>query len=131
MTITTSGPTDPIQVGPVTTEFSVNIDCANRIATIVGELDFATINLLHEALVALLPVPTPAPIEGAVAAESDRPLPIRVDVSGLRFVDSCGLGALVAARKHQLALGSDLVVVGATGQIAKVFQLGELTSLFG
>jgi anti-anti-sigma regulatory factor len=102
MTVISSQPLRPIESDSISSDFRVDIDCANRVATLVGELDFATVNLLHEALEALLPVPSPD-AASTTAANPPRLAPIRIDVTGLSFVDSCGLGALVTARKLQLS----------------------------
>lgn len=80
-------------------------------ATVVkadGELDLHTAGVLDEAL------------QEAVRAQA--PL-IIVDLSGVDFMDSTGLSAIVAAVAGTREYGGDLRVVTATGKITKVFAL--------
>ena len=46
--------------------------------------------------------------------------PVVVDVSALGFLDSSGIGALVACRNEALRLGRHFHVRGAAGQVARV-----------
>lgn len=53
-----------------------------------------------------------------------------LDLSRVEFIDSSGLGAIVAAMKH---LGPDrrLVLAGLTPTVEKVFRLTRMDSVFG
>ncbi|WP_412543026.1 STAS domain-containing protein [Longispora sp. K20-0274] len=55
---------------------------------------------------------------------------IEVDLSGVVFCDSGGLGVLIAARRTAHTLGVTLTVSGATGLVHKVLDVtGVLTTL--
>jgi anti-sigma B factor antagonist len=53
-----------------------------------------------------------------------------LDVSGVTFCDSSGLGVLVGARSLLLARGGTLAVVGATGQVDRLLRITGLERLF-
>lgn len=63
-----------------------------------GELDIATVNRLREAVV-----------DTISAGHAD----IVVDLAGVTFIDSSGLGVLVGAMKRCAHAGGRLMVVGA------------------
>ncbi|MGK7651290.1 STAS domain-containing protein [Roseovarius sp. B08] len=52
-----------------------------------------------------------------------------LDLSGVTFVDSSGLGAIVASMK-QLGDGRRLDLAGLTPDVAKVFRLTRMDSIF-
>ncbi len=52
-----------------------------------------------------------------------------LDLSQVAFVDSSGLGAIVAAMK-QLGKGRQLDLVGLTSDVGKVFQLTRMDTVF-
>lgn len=54
---------------------------------------------------------------------------IVLDLSGVSFMDSSGLGALVSALKR-LGPGGTLAVAGATGAVARLFQLTRMDRVF-
>lgn len=56
---------------------------------------------------------------------------IRVDMAGVTFVDSSGLGILVAALKRANAVDSTLVLQNLTGPARKVFEITGLLEVFG
>jgi anti-sigma B factor antagonist len=49
-----------------------------------------------------------------------------VDLSGTAFIDSSGLGALIAALKKARQAGGDLRIVGPTEQVRTVLGLTNL-----
>jgi anti-sigma B factor antagonist len=51
---------------------------------------------------------------------------IVVDLSGIGFMDSSGLGALIGALKSAREAGGDLRIVSPTEQVAMVLQLSNL-----
>lgn len=53
-----------------------------------------------------------------------------LDVSGVTFCDSSGLGVLIGARSLLLAHGGTLSVVGAAGQVARLLQITGLERMF-
>ena len=52
-----------------------------------------------------------------------------LDLSQVTFVDSSGLGAIVAAMKH-LEAGRRLDLAGLTPDVAKVFRLTRMDTIF-
>ncbi len=81
-----------------------------------GELDVATVPDLEAALKQVL--------------ETDGAGTIEVDLGGVSFIDSSGLGALVAALKQSQALGGQLVIRGLQPAPRKVFEVTGLLDLF-
>lgn len=61
---------------------------------------------------------------GALAGEG-----LVVDVSGLRFIDATGVGAVVAGERAAAKSGHRLVVRGASGIVRRVFEVSGLASL--
>ena len=63
------------------------------------------------------------------ATNTDSPTVI-LDLSTVEFIDSSGLGAIVASMKH---MGQDrrLVLAGLTPAVEKVFRLTRMDSVFG
>lgn len=65
-------------------------------------------------------------IKTAVEAAPGR---VVLDLSGVGFIDSSGLGAVVAARRF-LREGQALELAGLTGPVARVFRLTRMDLLF-
>lgn len=63
------------------------------------------------------------------AATENGPDHIILDMSGVLFVDSSGLGAIVASKK-QLGARRKLDLAGLTPDVAKVFRLTRMDSVF-
>lgn len=63
------------------------------------------------------------------AVTSTGPEQIVLDLSGVMFVDSSGLGAIVASMK-QLSDSRRLDLAGLTPDVAKVFRLTRMDSIF-
>jgi anti-sigma B factor antagonist len=59
----------------------------------------------------------------------DGPAQVVLDLSGVAFVDSSGLGAIVASMK-QMGDGRRLDLAGLTPDVAKVFRLTRMDSIF-
>lgn len=53
-----------------------------------------------------------------------------VDMSSLAFIDSTGLGALVAARNHANSTGVSLRLVCSSSRLLKVFRITGLHQVF-
>jgi anti-sigma B factor antagonist len=60
----------------------------------------------------------------------DHGRPVIVDLTGLDFLDSSGLGALLDARRRSKLIGVDLRVTGQRGAVARLLhRTGTLTML--
>ncbi len=88
-------------------------DCA--VIAVFGEVDVASVPRLREQLHSL------------VAEGKNR---IVVDLNGVGFLDSTGLGVLVGALKRTRTHGGSLGVVCNQPQIMKVFEVTRLTRVF-
>ncbi len=80
------------------------------IVTVVGELDIHAAPRLQEALDVVL----------------DRQDAVVVDLSGVPFIDSTGLGVLVTTLKRVREGGGSLDVVAAAPRVLKVFAITGL-----
>lgn len=78
---------------------------------LVGELDVARADWVLDLIVGL-----------------DRAI-VKVDLSGLSFIDAAGLGAFVRARQVLATRGQLLELIGAPASIRRVFHLGGLEAL--
>jgi len=85
------------------------------ILSLVGEVDIATKESLREAAERLL-------AEGAKK--------LLVELSGVEYMDSAGLGVLKALRSQLLELGGVVVIVGARGSVAKLFETTRFDQAF-
>jgi len=83
--------------------------------TVQGELDALTATELRPALDELV---------------AECPRQVTVDLSGLRLIDSSGVGALVSLYKRVRANGGDVSFVGVTDQPLVVFKLLRLDVVF-
>jgi len=80
-----------------------------------GEVDVSTAPQLRQHLVELA-------TSGAVTAV--------VDLEGVDFLDSTGLGVLVSGLKRFRTIGGDLFVVCTHRRVLKVFEITGLTTVF-
>lgn len=80
-----------------------------------GEVDVSTAPRLRQQLVEL------------ASAGNDRAV---VDLEGVDFLDSTGLGVLVSGLKRFRTLGGDLLLVCTQQRILKVFEITGLTKVF-
>lgn len=85
------------------------------VLAVSGEVDVATVPRLREQLHSL------------VAQGSNR---IVVDLEGVEFLDSTGLGVLVGALKRVRAHDGELRVVCPQSRVRKVFEVTGLTKVF-
>ena len=82
------------------------------VLTVSGELDLATAPVLRERVREMTP---------------DGPLKVALELTGVGFVDSSGLGAIVACLKHVRELEGDLVLVAPDASpVAKLLSLTGL-----
>jgi anti-anti-sigma factor len=88
--------TDPAQVHPLRFQLDDShpgTAAGTRRVAVAGDIDLATAPALRSTLMAALDGPPPAPAL------------LQVDLSGVGFLDSTGVGALVGVRNH--AAGKD------------------------
>jgi anti-sigma B factor antagonist len=85
------------------------------VLTVTGEIDVATAPRLREHVVAL------------VGEGESR---IVVDLQGVDFIDSTGLGALVGALKRVRTHGGELAIVCTQPRLLKVFEITGLVRVF-
>lgn len=82
------------------------------VLAVAGELDLATAPGLRERVREMAP---------------DGPLRVALDLTGVGFVDSSGLGAIVASLKHVRELGGELVLIAPDASpVAKLLSLTGL-----
>ena len=91
-----------------------DLDVADTRVAVTGELDLATVHVLHEAAAFLMSETTEA---------------ITIDLSGLRFIDAPGLGEIVRLRLTLIAAGRRLTLSRPSPPIRRTFTLGGLAEL--
>lgn len=98
--------------------FSVDLstrECGGHVVVALrGELDIADAAVVAARL-------------AAVAASEPQ---IIVDLSGLEFIDSCGVAALARGRRHARRAGGDLLLAAPRHQVLRVLTLTRLTGVF-
>lgn len=52
-----------------------------------------------------------------------------IDLSGLEFIDSAGIGMLLIASDHVAKTGGKLAIRGARGQVGRVFEVARLAQM--
>lgn len=97
--------------------FDVRVDAGQGPPTVepAGQLDLGTVPLLTQALEKI---------------EAGGPPVLVLDLRGVTFLDSTGLGAIIAAQKRANAAGRRLVLVRGSEQIQKIFRLVALEDYF-
>ena len=93
----------------------MGIDAGVAIVTPVGELDMSSVDDLKAI--------------GAMAFDQ-HPDVVRIDLSGVTFIDSVGVGGLVALRNSALAGGQTLVLENPCQQVRRVLEITGLTAAF-
>lgn len=83
--------------------------------TVTGELDIATAPKLHERL---------------MHAFQTNPSSVVIDLSGVTFIDSTGLGVLVNARQRGRSVDVDVLLTLPEGQARFPFEVTGLVSVF-
>lgn len=58
------------------------------------------------------------------------PRPLVLDLSGVEFMDSSGLGVLVGAHKEAVARGGALVLAAPSPRVHKIFKVTKLHKVF-
>lgn len=98
-------------------DLGLDVELVDGVPVVIlrGEVDFGTAPKLRELLI-------------ATAMDGHRHAV--VDLRGVDFLDSTGLGVLVGALKRYRTLGGDLHLVISTSRIRSVFELTGLTTAF-
>ncbi len=66
----------------------------------------------------------------AIASTLEAYKKIVLDVSGIQFVDSAGLGALLSCLRKAASGGGDLKICGLTKPVRSVFEIARLHRVF-
>ena len=111
-----SGRLDDQRGVPFGTSVSINGDAAGTTVSIEGVLDALTVPEVRKSL-------------DAVVAQN--PHRVVVDLSHLRIIDSCGVGAIVSLYKRVRANSAELTVSGASQQPLAVLKLLNLDRMLG
>jgi len=100
-------------------DFDIEIDVLDSgvLVRARGELDLASAPRLRQAMLDVL------------AGRNDA-FNITLDMSGIEFVDSSGLGVLVAVLKRLRFVGGDLVIRAPSPNLRKLFGLTGLDKVF-
>lgn len=86
-----------------------------QVLILAGEVDVATAPRLRDRLVQLV---------------TQGPPQVVVDLTGITFIDSMGLGALVSGLKRARAHDGDLRLAGPSEHVAKVLSITRLDQAF-
>ena len=90
----------------------VGVPAGNAVISLSGEIDMASAAKVSSAL---------APAVGAAG-------PVIIDVSGVTFMDSTGIHALLEAA-HALRRGGCLIIHGARGSVVRVLDVCQLAAV--
>ena len=117
---TSSGAVSSEKVAATTAAYGVAMEVRRHrgwaVVDITGDLDMASAPALRTLILQLLSAGTRL---------------IAVDLTATDFVDSTGLGMLVAALKRVRTHDGELVVVCPDPRLRRIFELTELVSVFG
>lgn len=96
-------------------EVAVDEDGPTTVITVAGELDLATSPTLQQA---------------CTAATERKPETLRIDMTGVTFLDSTGISVLVQTHKQLDAQGGTLVLYGLRDQTRRVLDVAGLAEFF-
>lgn len=96
-------------------DYSTQTEGKSTLIRVTGELDAVSVAELRPSL-------------DAIAATE--PGAVTVDLSGLRLIDSSGVGALVSLFKRVRACGGQFEVRGVQGQPLSIFRVLRLDKVF-
>jgi anti-anti-sigma factor len=91
---------------------TITVDVPGRVLGVTGELDLNGQRALADALSILTEVYAPADIV--------------VDLSGVVFIDICGLHALEDLRRSQQEVGASLILVGIPASVIELYEVAGL-----
>ena len=86
------------------------------VVAVTGELELATAPRLRQQVVGLI---------GSGRSN------VVIDLTGVDFIDSVGLGVIVGALKRARTHGGDLVVAGAVPRVRSLFEITRLDEIIG
>jgi len=111
-----------VPVRPPTLRFQLDdsqVSAANtRRVAVSGDIDLATATTLRSTLMAALDGPPPAPAM------------LQVDLAGVGFLDSTGIGALVGVRNHATTKACLVQLVGLQPPVRRVLAVTGLLDGF-
>ncbi len=87
----------------------------NAVLCVAGDVDLATVDQFAEAIDLAL---------------DDRPDVLRLDLSGVTFLDSSGVKSLITVSMRARATGTELVAVGIPAQTKRLLEMTGLNDLF-
>jgi anti-sigma B factor antagonist len=96
-------------------EISLDVSEDWQVLVLAGEIDVATAPRLRDRLVQLV---------------TQGPPRVVVDLQGVTFIDSMGLGALISGLKRARAHDGDLRLAGPSDHVAKVLAITRLDQAF-
>lgn len=97
----------------VDSKFNEENNCWN--VSIFGEIDIFNSKELKSKLLLLL---------------KEKEADLKLDCNNLDYIDSTGLGALVAILKHVKVFGGDIYITNIKPSIAKLFKITNLDKVF-
>lgn len=111
------GQSSPRETGMESMELDFDVSDRNgtTVLAVRGEIDVYTAPRLREKVLELA---------------GDSRVEMVVDLEGVGFIDSTGLGVLVAALKRLRSNGGDLALVCTQSRVLKVFEITGLTNVF-
>jgi anti-sigma B factor antagonist len=95
-------------------ELSVQLDRSERQITVCGEIDFAAVSVLADAMHQLV-----------VLDPGDS----TIDLAGVSFIAAAGLGCLVGFANQLANSDAKISVVGASDRLRRVFDIVQLGGL--
>lgn len=95
-------------------EVSTADDVGWTVLAVTGEIDISTAAVFEDAL------------QGAIKTSKQ----VVVDLSGVRFMDSTGLGVLMRAQKHQDGVGAFLRLAAPSDRVVRILGVTQLDSVF-
>lgn len=109
-----------------TFETFIDSDAAGRqVLTVVGDVDLAAAPALLAAAEACLPGNG-----SAVDASTAQGAGLRLDLTGVTFLDSTGIGALIRIRRTAVESGAAFDVTGVSPAVERVLALAGISDLF-
>jgi anti-sigma B factor antagonist len=94
---------------------------------IISEKIFSTISIL--TLDGSLDAAT-APLLQSFTAKSELTANVVIDLSGVDFLDSSGLGAIVGIARNKRDSGGDVILACMNDKVRKVFEITQVVRLF-